>query len=62
MLRFAQRFLLNVIIGLAGAELGHIGGLVLLLVQAGHGGVQGGAGDQVLLPGDLLFTELFTVL
>ena len=48
------RFLLNVIIGLAGAELGHVGGLVLLLVVAGHGGVQGGAGDQIHLPGDLV--------
>ena len=51
---YGKTKLLDIVVGLAGAELGHIGGLVLLLVQAGHGGVQGGAGDQVLLPGDLV--------
>ena len=46
--------LLNVVIGLAGPELGNIGSLVLLFVQTGHGGVQGGAGHKILLPGDLI--------
>ena len=49
------RELLNVVVGLAGPELGDIGSLVLLLVQTGHGGgVQGGAGHKILLPGDLI--------
>ncbi len=46
--------LLNVVVGLAGPELGNIGSLVLILVQTGHGGVQGGAGHKILLPGDLI--------
>ena len=41
--------LLNVVVGLAGPELGDIGSLVLLLVQTGHGGVQGGAGHKLSL-------------
>ena len=46
--------LLNVVVGFAGPELGDIGSLVLLLVQTGHGGVQGGTGYKILLPGDLI--------
>ena len=46
--------LLNVVVGLAGPELGDIGSLVLLFVQTGHGGVQGSAGHKILLPGDLI--------
>ena len=45
---------LNIVVGEALAELGDVAGLVLLLIEAGDGGVQGGACDQVLLPGDLV--------
>ena len=50
----SQKCLLDVVAGQLLAEAGGGAVLVLGLVQAGNGGVQGGAGHQILLPGDLV--------
>ena len=47
-------FLLDVVAGQLLAEAGGGAVLVLGLVKAGNGGVERGAGDEVLLPGDLV--------
>ena len=50
----AEIFLLDVVAGELLAEAGGGAVLVLGLVQAGHSSIQGGAGHQILLPGDLI--------